>query len=107
MLNISQMKADAEEGLRIAEKATKGPWADKRRTIYDSAGAVLAKCWPFKNQRCPDAKFIADSRTRAPNAYRNVIALVAENEKLRERLALHGIPEVHPFVPAKTEEAAP
>lgn len=101
MIDILKAKADAEEGLRIAEPATEGPIYVRR---YDNEGgylsfqltqgyergensAVLCEFDDLDNPRAPmDAAFYADSRTRAPEAYRNVIALVTAVATLREAL---------------------
>lgn len=109
MIDTTKAKADAEEGLRIAGKATEGPIYVRR---YDNEGGYLsfqltqgydrgensvALCEfdDLDNPRAPlDAAFYADSRTRAPEAYRNVIEmagvidrLLAERSDLESRFA--------------------
>lgn len=83
MIDITKAKADAEEGLRIAERAAEGPWlhVHGRCLVCSSKPNHVADL----NADTQDANgpFIADSRTRAPEAYRNVIALCEENERLR------------------------
>lgn len=89
MIDITKAKAEAEEGLRIAEKATEKPWtigvrqANDLVAVGDSTDYVIAGA----SLVC-DSSFICDARTRAPNAYRNVIALAEENERLTEELRL-------------------
>ena len=106
MIDISKAKSDAEEGLRIAERATPGPIRVNR---YDNDGGlisyqlqqdgpgdtVLCAFDDDENRRAScDAAFYADSRTRAPEAYQNVIALagvidrlLAERSDLESRFA--------------------
>lgn len=99
MIDITKAKADAEEGLRIAEPATKGPWhkadcVSPKIVIYavpqgphgfgDIKTLYLGETYcDTKGQGRANLTFIADSRTRAPEAYRNVIALADENARLR------------------------
>lgn len=106
MIDVAKAKADAEEGLRIAEKATPGQIRVNR---YDNEGGcisyqlqqdgpgdtVLCEFDDDENRRAScDAVFYADSRTRAPEAYRNVIEmagvidrLVAERNEAESKLA--------------------
>lgn len=116
MIDITKAKADAEEGLRIAEKAQDGPWfaayscvhSEPLTKEYDRLEALIPDdasedhpgwdalpnpvvCAIERSGHgdLPSARgahngtFIADSRTRAPEAYRNVIALADENARLR------------------------
>jgi tetratricopeptide (TPR) repeat protein len=89
MIDITKAKADAEEGLRIAADAESGPW-----WRVDFGGENGASCIMNEHFAITDGAsggevsrsngaFIADSRTRAPEAYRNVIALADENARLR------------------------
>lgn len=97
MVDTTKAKADAEEGLRIAEKATHGPlvpWQDSPRgrgfSVCTTDADGLGENDIALDLRKPDAVFFADSRTRAPEAYRNVIALADENERLNRRLGEAG-----------------
>jgi len=87
MIDLKDMRERATEGLAIAEKATKGPlvpWHDSERprgysvcaTDADGLGDVDIADTLTKE----DAAFFADARTRAPDAYRDVIALCDELE---------------------------
>lgn len=106
MIDTTKAKADAEEGLRIAEEATNGPWnkadcVSPKIVIYavpqgphgfgDSKTLYLGETYCDQaGKGRANLTFIADSRTRAPEAYRNVIALAEENERLRAEVARCG-----------------
>lgn len=85
MIDVAKAKADAEEGLRIAEKATKEPWVTYGQFV-DGPEEVGSLVQIAEDGTKADLEFIADSRTRAPEAYRNVVALSEENETLRDAL---------------------
>ena len=87
MINVKKAVEDAVEGLRIAEVATEGPI---RVNQYDNEGGVISyqlqQDGPGDAVLCAfdddederaifDSLFHADAHTRAPEAYRNVIAL--------------------------------
>lgn len=101
MIDTTKAKADAEEGLRIAEKATAGPWTympsdgayGPRSVVADAHDRGVLR-W-FSDDTSLDGLFAADSRTRAPDAYRNVIALAEENERLRAKVARCGELELY------------
>lgn len=98
MIDTTKAKADAEEGLRIAEDATEGPWykadcVSPKIVIYavPAKGRQSVEPLYLGETYCDQAgkgranlTFIADSRTRAPAAYLNVIALADEVERLRK-----------------------
>jgi tetratricopeptide (TPR) repeat protein len=102
MIDITKAKADAEEGLRIAEPATKGPWhkadcVSPKIVIYavpqgphgfgDIETLYLGETYcDTKGQGRANLAFIADSRTRAPDAYRNVIEMAGVIDNLNRRL---------------------
>lgn len=88
-----EMNKSALEGLAIAEKATEGPWVHRRDvggrgvdTVSDNVGSDDFIVDEGSNGLRADLDFIADSRTRAPAAYRNVVALCEENERLADKL---------------------
>lgn len=89
MINTTKMKQDAEEGLRIAEKAPQGPYRQLPGNghivgaddyLDTPTHIVTASTYPGQQGLVfinPNAmKLFVDARTRAPEAYRNVIALV-------------------------------
>jgi tetratricopeptide (TPR) repeat protein len=106
MIDITRAKADAEEGLRIAEPATKGPWhkadcVSPKIVIYavpqgphgfgDIETLYLGETYcDTKGQGRANLAFIADSRTRAPEAYRNVIEMAGVIDNLNRRLGEAG-----------------
>lgn len=116
MIDITKAVADAEEGLRIAESTPAGPWV---RAMYEdgepgegpfgvypgSRGEMIESLDVITkpNENNPDgvvivegavsagaATFIADSRTRAPEAYRNVIEMAGVIDDLNRRLGEAG-----------------
>ena len=119
MIDIPKAKADAEEGLRIAENAQGGPWFAAYSCVhsepitkeYDRLEALIPDdasedhpgwdalpnpvvCAIERSGHgdLPSARgahngaFIADSRTRAPEAYRNVIEMAGVIDGLNRRL---------------------
>jgi tetratricopeptide (TPR) repeat protein len=96
VIDTTKAKADAEEGLRIAEKATEEPWVCRPSVdaIGDLCVDVISKARGNITvaSECGDGDglFIADSRTRAPEAYRNVIEMADVIDGLNRRLGEAG-----------------
>jgi hypothetical protein len=97
MIDITKAKTDAEEGLRIAEFVTPD-WRDEAG--FNNAGCPTRFLFvPGNNLRtkvemhAADSEWAVDSRTRAPEAYRNVIEMANAVTTLRAALehvrALH------------------
>jgi tetratricopeptide (TPR) repeat protein len=96
VIDTTKAKADAEEGLRIAEKTTEEPWVCRPSVdaIGDLCVDVISKARGNITvaSECGDGDglFIADSRTRAPEAYRNVIEMADVIDGLNRRLGEAG-----------------
>jgi len=96
MIDTTKAVADAEEGLRIAERATEGSWVCRPSVdaIGDLCVDVISKARGNITvaSECgdDDGLFIADSRTRAPEAYRNVIEMAGVIDNLNRRLGEAG-----------------
>jgi hypothetical protein len=88
VIDISKAKADAEEGLAIAEKATEGPWTVGVRQVNDLVAVGDPTDYVIAGASLDDdSAFIADARTRVPLLAANVLALKAEVDRLRAELA--------------------
>jgi hypothetical protein len=90
MIDITKAKAAAEEGLRIAEFVTPD-WCDEAG--FNNAGCPTRFFLvPGNNNdakiemHAADSEWAVDSRTRAPEAYRNVIALAERVGELEAEL---------------------
>lgn len=99
MIDTTKARTDAEEGLRIAEFVTP-KWRDE--VGYNNTGCPTRFFYiPGNNlgtkveMLAADSEWAVDSRTRAPHAYRNVIALAEENDRLRAEVARCGKLELY------------
>lgn len=93
-MNIDEMRKRATEGAALAEKATPGPWQGEHGIIGAPNGGSVAVMAHHTSERTiaaqggeewnpRDEQFIADARTRVPALVGDVLALIAEVERLR------------------------
>lgn len=92
-LDLDAFRREAEEGLAIAERATNEPWVHRRdcggRGVDETADNVGSDKFIVDegaNGHRADLEFIADARTRAPNAYRAVSRLCDDLQESERRL---------------------